>query len=479
MTSTGLKKFISCLEGKYVISDTIIAKIVSYLAYEQAAMNTVEQLGTEARTELTGILEVIDAPAVALTLDYRILAANRAYREAYGDGQPIHDRACYEVSHKINVPCDRAGESCPLANCLTSGRKQRVLHLHHTPRGEEHVDVETYPVRDKNGEITYVIECMRETRTASSRKHAYNMVGRSKIFNRMLDLVNRAAPAETAVLLQGESGTGKELVARALHDNSTRANRPFVVVECSGLTESLFESELFGHERGAFTGAHARKIGLVEAADRGTLFLDEIGDVPLGLQVKLLRLLETGTFRRVGSVEPVHADFRLVTATHRNLKRMVSGGQFRRDLFYRISAFPIDLPPLRERRGDIPLLTESLLARISPKRRYQLSAEAMNYLQSHPFPGNIRELLNILERALLLADDDVIDLAHVMVEADAFGTMEEADESHRATPILPLAEVERNYLARVAREYPGDRDGLAEALGVSRRTLYRKLGSLR
>jgi len=442
-------------------------------------MNTVEQLGTEARTELTGILEVIDAPAVALTLDYRIIAANRAYREAYGDGQPIHDRACYEVSHKINVPCDRAGESCPLANCIASGRKQRVLHLHHTPRGEEHVDVETYPVRDQQGEITYVIECMRETRTASSRKHAFNMVGRSKVFNRMLDLVNRAAPAETAVLLQGESGTGKELVARALHDNSTRADRPFVVVECSGLTESLFESELFGHERGAFTGAHARKIGLVEAADRGTLFLDEIGDVPPGLQVKLLRLLETGTFRRVGSVENVHADFRLVTATHRNLLRMVGAGQFRRDLYYRISAFPIDLPPLRSRRDDIPLLTDSLLARISPKHRYQLAPEAMDYLQNHPFPGNIRELLNILERAILLANDELISLENVKIETAGFEDENPQDFVLDGTAVVPLAEVERNYLARVANAYGGDREALAEALGISRRTLYRKLGGLK
>jgi len=440
---------------------------------------TVEQLGAEARTELTGILEVIDAPAVALTLDYRILAANRAYREAYGDGQPIHDRACYEVSHKINVPCDRAGESCPLANCLASGRKQRVLHLHHTPRGEEHVDVETYPVRDQQGEIAYVIECMRETRTASSRKHAFNMVGRSQVFNRMLDLVNRAAPAETAVLLQGESGTGKELVARALHDNSPRADRPFVVVECSGLTESLFESELFGHERGAFTGAHARKIGLIEAVDRGTLFLDEIGDVPLGLQVKLLRLLETGTFRRVGSVENVHADFRLVTATHRNLYRMVGAGQFRRDLYYRISAFPIDLPPLRKRREDIPLLAESLLARISPKRNYRLTPEAMDYLQNHPFPGNIRELLNMLERAILLANDELIGLENVKIETPYFEDRSEQDFVPGETEIMPLAEVEKNYLARVASEYGGDREALAEALGISRRTLYRKLGNLR
>jgi DNA-binding NtrC family response regulator len=442
-------------------------------------MNTIENLGTEARTEVTGILDVIDAPAVALTLDYRILAANQAYREAYGDGQPIHDRACYEVSHRINVPCDRAGESCPLANCLSTGRKQRVLHLHHTPRGEEHVDVETHPVRDRNGEIAYVIEIMRETRTASSRSHAYHMVGRSGRFNRMIDLLNRVAPAETAVLLQGESGTGKELVARAIHDNSPRADRPFVVVECSGLTESLFESELFGHERGAFTGAHARKVGLVESADRGTLFLDEIGDVPLSLQVKLLRLLETGTYRRVGSAESRQADFRLVTATHGDLYGMVARGQFRRDLYYRISAFPIALPALRERREDIPLLAESLLARLSPMQRYELSADALQLLVNYSFPGNVRELLNILERATLLCDDSIIGPEHITAGEPGSDTGNILGSPGGKTEILPLAEVERRYLEHAAAVFNDDREALAAQLGISKRTLYRKLQNLR
>jgi len=438
------------------------------------------QLGTRARTEVTGILDVIDAPAVALTLDYRILAANQAYRDTYAPDQPVHDRACYEVSHNFSVPCDRAGESCPLANCLSSGRRQRVLHLHHTPRGEEHVDVETHPVRDNDGEIAYVIEIMRETRTASSRTDAYNMVGRSARFNRMIELLNRVAPAETAVLLQGESGTGKELVARAIHDDSPRADRPFVVVECSGLTESLFESELFGHERGAFTGAHARKIGLVEAADRGTLFLDEIGDIPLGLQVKLLRLLETGTYRRVGGVEPRHADFRLVTATHRNLYALVEAGEFRRDLYYRISAFPIALPPLRDRRDDIPLLAESLLARISPTRRYRLAPEALARLDHYPFPGNVRELLNILERATLLADDTLIGPEHLALgDARDDSAADAGFDDAEPEEIRTLAHVERRYLRRVVDRFDGDRESLAAQLGISRRTLYRKLRDLR
>jgi two-component system response regulator HydG len=441
-------------------------------------VDNVKHFNTEARTVITGILDVIDAPAVALTPNYRILAANRAYRDTYADGQPIHDRACYEVSHQTNVPCDHAGHSCPLANCLAKGRKQRVLHLHHTPLGEKHVKVETHPVRNEDGEIIYVIEFMRETKKANSRTHTYNMVGQSESFNRMIDLINRVAPAETTVLLQGESGTGKELVARAIHDNSSRADRPFVVIECSGLTETLFESELFGHERGAFTGAHARKIGLIEAAERGTLFLDEIGDVPLGLQVKLLRLLETGTYRRVGSAELIQAHFRLVTATHQNLYRMVSEGQFRRDLYYRISAFPIALPSLRERRDDIPLLTDALLARLAPKRNYRLEPEALSYLQSQPFPGNVRELLNILERALLLTEDELISLEHVMTDTPWLEDRNAPDEVDQKEEVLPLAEIERRYLDRVTREQTGDRNALAAALGISKRTLYRKLGSL-
>jgi transcriptional regulator with PAS, ATPase and Fis domain len=428
-----------------------------------------------AITEIAGLLDIIDAPAVAVTLDYRILVANQVYLETYGDGKPLHDRRCYEVSHHYSVPCDRAGESCPLANCLSSGHRQRTLHLHHTPRGEEHVDVETYPVRNEVGEIGYVIEIMRETKAASSQADAYNMVGRSRAFNRMLELINRVAPTETAALLQGESGTGKELVAHAIHDNSPRSNKPFVVVECSGLTESLFESELFGHERGAFTGAHARKIGLVEAAAGGTLFLDEVGDVPLSLQVKLLRLLETGTYRRVGSIDPQQADFRLITATHRKLQSMVTEGSFRRDLFYRISPFPIALPALRERTEDLPLLIESLLSRLSPDRAYEVAPASLACLQQYRFPGNIRELRNILERATLLADHDTIMPEHLPAEVHNCATASASAQPPDSDGILPLEEIERRYLLQVVSRFQGDRDSLADKLGISKRTLFRKL----
>ena len=428
--------------------------------------------------EITGVLNCIEEPAIALDTDYRILAANEAYRQTYGDGRPLHGRFCYEVSHHYTVPCDQAGESCPMANCLGSGQAQRVLHLHQTPRGEEHVDVKTQPVRDEQGRINYVIEIMREIKSASSHARPEGMVGRAPGFNRMLELIQRVAPADTAVLLQGDSGTGKELVARAVHEASPRADRPFVVVECSGLTESLFESELFGHERGAFTGAHARRIGLVESAAGGTLFLDEVGDIPLSLQVKLLRLLETGTYRRVGGTEAKQADFRLITATHRDLEAMVERGDFRRDLYYRIGVFPIPLPALRDRRDDLPLLIESLLARIAPDRRLQLSDAALECLASYSFPGNIRELRNILERAALLTDDSLItpqQLPDHCCEGSPADGLPMPDDGES---ILPLEVVEQRYLAQVAARFPGDRETLAQQLGISKRTLFRKLQQL-
>jgi len=237
------------------------------------------------------------------------------------------------------------------------------------------------------------------------------LVGRSHAFLRMMDLVTRAAPTRTDILLRGPSGSGKEVVARAIHRLSHRVGS-FVPVDCSAMTANLFESELFGHEKGSFTGAQTRRPGLVEAAKGGTLFLDEVGDIPLELQVKLLRLLESGSFRRVGSTLERQADFRLVCATHRDLESMVAAGTYRADLYFRISAFPIRLPALRERRSDIPLLVETGLRRLG-REDLHVSREAMDALAGYDFPGNVRELLNIVERASILADGGTIRLEHV------------------------------------------------------------------
>jgi DNA-binding NtrC family response regulator len=239
----------------------------------------------------------------------------------------------------------------------------------------------------------------------------------------------------------------------------------------------LFESELFGHEKGAFTGAQQRKIGLIEAAQGGTLFLDEVGDIPLSLQVKLLRLLETRSFRRVGSVDAQQADFRLVCATHRDLKAMVAEGDFRQDLYYRINSFPIPLPALRERGDDLPLLVETLLRRIHPNRRLTLDPEAMACLQGYSFPGNVRELRNILERASLLADADAILKEHLPEECRP-ATVASATSDPASDPILSLEEVEQRYLRELLAHYHGDRRSLARRLGISERTFYRKIRGL-
>ena len=427
--------------------------------------------------ELVSFLDGQTEPRIVMDAEYRIVAANRAYSEAFAQCGPVAGQHCYEVSHHFSAPCDQAGEPCPLRMSQESGQVQRVLHLHHTARGEEHVDVETIPIRDEKGNIVYFVETMRVVKQAFSSPAAEGLVGRSASFKQMLALAMRVAPTSAAVLLLGETGTGKELVARLLHEAGKSASGPFVAVDCSGLTESLFESELFGYEKGAFTGAVHRKTGLVESARGGTLFLDEVGDIPLPLQVKLLRLLESGTYRRVGGVETLRSDFRLVCATHRDIKQMVEQEGFRRDLFHRISTFPIHVPSLAEREDDIPLLADSFLKRVAGERNLRLSAAAVTGLKQRRYSGNIRELRNLVERATILVDGEEISERHFDMEVMSPG---QQSASSPASAFLidspvPLDEVERRYIAWAAQRFDGDRAALADCLAVSSRTLYRKL----
>ena len=362
---------------------------------------------------------------------------------------------------------------------LESGNVQRVLHLHHTAQGEEHVDVETTPIRNSDGKIVLFVETMRVVKQASVRAAAEGLVGTSPSFKKMLALAMRVAPTHANVLLQGETGTGKELIARLLHETGKHPNGPFVPVDCSGLTETLFESELFGYEKGAFTGALHRKTGLVESAKGGTLFLDEVGDIPLSLQVKLLRLLENGTYRRVGGVETLRAEFRLVCATHRNLVQMVGTEKFRRDLFHRISTFPIHVPSLAEREEDIPLLADSFLKRVAENRNFQISPEGIDFLKCRQYTGNIRELRNLIERATILAEGDVITERNFDPELEDIAVPRTPLASSTPpfiidTPISAEA-AERRYIAWAASVVDGDREALAKRLGLSRRTLFRKL----
>ncbi|MFQ5876697.1 MAG: sigma-54-dependent transcriptional regulator [Acidobacteriota bacterium] len=302
-------------------------------------------------------------------------------------------------------------------------------------------------------------------------------VGSSPALRSVLEIIAKVSQTDSTVLIQGESGVGKELAARAIHRNSLRSRQPFIVVDCTSLQESLLQSELFGHERGAFTGAIARKHGLFEVADGGTLFLDEIGEISVPLQSRILRVLDSGTFRRVGGVRDVRVDVRIICATNRDLYRMVQEEKFRQDLYYRINVVSFTLPPLRERRSDIPALAKYFADRspVARRRPVRFSPGVVSVLQSYAWPGNVRELHNVIERALILADDDEVTVG------DLPGNLRQARSPtvRELTARRPgLAELERDYISRLLEEFGGHRARVAEILGISDRTLYRKLKSM-
>ena len=439
-------------------------------------MPQLSSIHTECLEQVVALLDLHPGPVALINEHYEIIASNSLYQEAYNTELAGRVRHCYEVSHHYSRPCHEMGESCPMYRCATTGEVQRSLHLHHTPHGQEHVDVKLYPVVTRGGDTLYYLETFKTLKTGTVSSRDQKLIGKAPSFLKMLELVNLVAGSDSPVALLGESGTGKELVSLAIHRLSKRKDGPFVPVDCSGLTETLFESELFGHEKGAFTGAHSRKLGLVESARGGTLFLDEVGDIPLSLQVKLLRLLETGSYRRVGSTEPQQAEFRLVCATHRDLQQMIREGEFRQDLYYRISAFPIELPSLRQRREDIPRLVKSFLKQYPGKKTASVTDSAMQVLRTYDYPGNIRELRNIIDRAQILAAGGNISAEHLpgIVSSDVCASDDEVRFSH----VLPLDVLEKKYLCWALHHYKGDRKQLAKALGLGERTLYRKLEKL-
>ena len=317
------------------------------------------------------------------------------------------------------------------------------------------------------------------------------IAGRSTALKEVLELARKAARSEANVLVLGESGTGKELLARAIHANSRRATQPFVPIDCAALPENLLESELFGHEKGSFTGAIATKPGLLEIANRGTLFLDEIGELPASLQVKLLRALQERQIRRIGGTRQIQVDVRFVTATNRDLRRFVADGHFREDLYYRINVIDIALPPLRERHGDVSLLARTFLkefAEVSHRALDGFEPEALATLEKYPWPGNVRELRNVIERACALTDGDKItlgDLPKHVVSAPPLpeGDGPDEDEIGAASATMSLKQakerwinqLEAAYVAEVLRREGGNVSQAARAAGVDRKTLHRLL----
>jgi two-component system response regulator AtoC len=300
-----------------------------------------------------------------------------------------------------------------------------------------------------------------------------NIVGRSSKMLQIYKTIARVAETRSTVLLVGESGTGKELVARAIHFNSLRAEKPFVAVDCGSLAETLLESELFGHVRGAFTGAITSKKGLFEEADGGTCFLDEVGDISLAMQAKLLRVLQEHEIKRVGGTETIKIDVRIVAATNKNLEEMVAEKKFREDLFYRLNVVSIHLPPLRERAEDIPLLADYFSQKYAVENKKplsQISQEALDHLFLYRWPGNVRELENVIERAMTLSQHSMI-LPEDLPRRLRVATVQSPPDSLPSH--IPLSELEKLYIQKVLEETGGNKKKAADILGIDRRTLYR------
>ena len=301
------------------------------------------------------------------------------------------------------------------------------------------------------------------------------LIGSSQPMHRVRDLIGKVAATDSTVLILGETGTGKELVGRALHDHSLRADRPFVAINCGALPESLIESELFGHRRGAFTGADEHRIGLFQVADGGTLFLDEIGELPKSLQAKLLRFLESGEIRPVGENESFTVDVRVVCATHRNLEEMVEDGDFREDLMFRINTFEIPLPPLRDHIDDIPELATHLLARFRRDLRAEeepYTPQVMDVLMRHCWPGNVRELANVIEHAVILCPEGSIRPEHL---PNRFESRRLRGPHFKLIGSQTLREIELQVIQQVLERHVGNKPKTAEELGISLKTLYNKL----
>ncbi|MEN8170947.1 MAG: sigma-54-dependent Fis family transcriptional regulator [Pseudomonadota bacterium] len=432
------------------------------------------------------IINILPDPFVVIDRSYKIIAANRNYLKHYGYAAPgdVVGRFCYEVSHHVDAPCSQHGEHCPLETVFETGQPTQVMHVHYHDGEEEHVQLHSNPLFDTDGNVMYVGEYIYPVHKPNS--DGCILIGRSRPMLRLTSLLQRVAPTQTSVLLLGESGTGKENVAAYIHQYSPRSTMPFVIVDCGTLGESLIESELFGHEKGAFTGANNMKKGLFEAADGGTLFIDEIGELPLSLQTKLLRVLESGTIRRLGGTGYIRVNVRVIAATNKNLKQMSDHGEFRQDLYYRLSAFPINIPSLRERPDDIPALAEHFLSGMEEGDRFlPLSPEVIETLLTYDYPGNVRELRNIVERAAILAfGEEILRPEHIVLDDEPAQTA--------AAPIQQAASTGNNNLLRrrhgrlseeavirALEQTEGHRASAAQLLGVSERTLYRYVQRLR
>lgn len=471
---------------------------------------------------LYSLLETRDNPTVLVDKDYRIVAANKAYCESYGvPSDQIIGKCCHEVSHRSERPCHLNGEQCPHQEVFATAMPCEVLHTHIDFQGRpDHVRILAHPIHDADGQMYLMESIHRLAPRLDINCEEMRMAGKSPAFLRFFENLSTAARTTASVWLFGESGVGKELAARFVHEYSPRAGKPYVELNCASIPESLCESELFGHEKGAFTGGQRAKRGLFELAGGGTLFLDEIGDLPLAIQAKLLRVLDSGEFRRLGAENTHRCDVRVVAATNRDLAQMVKEGSFRQDLYYRIAGYKVAIPPLRDRRDDIPAIAQLILSHLTKETGvvYRLTQDALSKLLEYAYPGNIRELRSVLVKASArckhgVINPDDIDFEHVpgCVCTQEFPSTEnpsvessveprygrrstdrpdggagsgavsllarragDAGPSDQDDTDLRLDRHEEQSIRNLIRQY-GTRRIVAEKLGISERTLYRKL----
>lgn len=460
-----------------------------------------------------GLLSIVNShadPFVIIDRNYSILAVNHAYEKTYGiSAEQAIGKKCYQISHGKTRPCNLEGEECPHQKVFNTGNACNCAHTH---CGKDHqlheVKISAYPLEGIDGEL-FMGECIEEI--ASHRDNINcikRMVGNTPVFKALTDQLMIAASSNAPVLLQGETGTGKELAAEYIHQHSVRESKPFQIVDCTVFTDTLFESEMFGHASGAYTGSIGEKQGLIELADGGTLFLDEIGDLPGSQQAKLLRVLESGEYRRVGGKQTRKANVRIICATNRHLYESVLDGSFREDLYYRIACLSIRIPCLRERIDDIPVLARRLLKDISTSmhRRYDITTDAIDCLRQYQYPGNIRELRNILFIASTQCRNFTIDVSlieNAIASLPQCGTPDITDHqgTHHSLPpqtsnvlvddtgpdshiedsssgSATLDELEAAYIKKLLLKNNGNRKKTAIELGVSERTIYRKIKNL-
>ncbi|MCK4674423.1 MAG: sigma 54-interacting transcriptional regulator [Gammaproteobacteria bacterium] len=437
---------------------------------------------------LQSIIDASDNAFVIIDKNYEIVAANKAFCNTYDtNSKNIIGQKCHQISHHCDVPCHLNGEDCPHQKVFETKTPHQVLHIHYDHmHNEEHIRIKGSPIHGSNGELFLGETFFPIAKSDDMGCDQQRMLGTSPAFLACIEEMSGAATSDIPILLNGESGVGKELAAKFIHNKSNRKALPFVAIDCASISEGIFESELFGHERGAFTGCVGRRHGLIESAEHGTLFLDYIDEVPLALQGCLLRVLETGDYRRLGSREDCHIDVHIICATNSNLRNMVEQGTFRADLYYRIAGITISIPPLRERRGDIAPLIKSILATTKAKNGYasRISDEAMQILQAYDYPGNIRELHHILQKAAVISTAGLItpDLLRLNNITRAYANplsrqrrntrdlKSNSPNTHRS-----LTDIEATHIESLLHQNNGHRAKVAEELRISERTLYRKL----